>query len=181
MPSHGVLSVALLACALMASGPRAAAGQARPGPGLLTVAATLGRARGAGNGFTDFTLGGGLVLRPVELRVRVGSLAFMGGCDAVVPTKCSGGSGLYYEAAFGVRFTDRRSGFGAWSIAVGPGMVSAGRRPFIAATVARDQPIGRHTAIRIEVFGRHLFDDSYRSTWGETHRQAGVRVGLGIW
>jgi hypothetical protein len=42
-------------------------------------------------------------------------------------------------------------------------------------------PIGRRGLIRLEFHGRQVFDDYYRATWHEPHRQFGVRVGIGLW
>ncbi len=147
----------------------------------LNLVGTLGQASGAGNRFTDVALAGGLRIGQVEGRVRWGTLVFFGGCAAEVPTKCSAGDGPYLDAMVSWHFAQTATPVGSWTVSVGPGFLRTGQRPFLGVAVGHDLGIGRRGLARIELYGRHLFDPDYRRDWGESHRQVGVRVGIGLW
>ena len=147
----------------------------------LHILAEIGPARGAGNRFTDVAITGGLRVNRVDLRLRLGSFVFLGGCDAIVPTKCGVGSDGYFDAALAVHAGRDPGRVGGWTFAVGPGVVRQGHRAFVSAALGRDMQLGHRGLIRVELHGRHVFDDYYRATWQEPHRQFGVRVGIGLW
>jgi hypothetical protein len=59
--------------------------------------------------------------------------------------------------------------------------VRTGRRVLVGGAIGRDVGIGRRGLLRLELHGRHLFDQYYEDTWGASHRQVGFRVGIGLW
>jgi hypothetical protein len=142
---------------------------------------SLGNARDSGNNLADYALTAGLRIGRFELRGRLASLAFYGGCDAIVPTKCGIGGGTYAEGQAALHLFAAPRGAGAWVVAVGFGAVSNRSTSFVTGSLGRDLSLGRHGLVRLEVYGRHLFDDPYRQLWGEPHRQVGLRFGLGLW
>jgi hypothetical protein len=145
----------------------------------LTFIPTLGAAYGAGNRFLDFGLGASIYVGRLELRVHFGGLLFSGACTAIFPNKCGDGDGGYYDASLGLRFSDQTRPAAAWIISAGPGRADAREVTTLGVTVGRDQPIGGQWLLRLELFGRHLFDKVYEDTWGSSHRQFGIRLGLG--
>jgi hypothetical protein len=140
-----------------------------------------GPARGAGNHYTDLAVTAGVRVSRAELRLRLGSLVYFGGCDAIVPTKCDAGSGGYVDAAVAVHAGHHGGLIDGWTFAAGPGLIRTGNLAFIGAAVGRDVGLGRRGILRIELHGRHVFDDYYRATWDEAHRQFGLRIGIGLW
>lgn len=88
---------ALVGLLVAASGP-ASVGWAQT-PVAVQFAPSLGLTRGAGNTFLDLAMALGATRGSVELRFLLGTLAFSGGCAAIVPTKCGAGDGRYW---FGV-------------------------------------------------------------------------------
>lgn len=146
----------------------------------LTFMPTIGAANGAGNDFLDVALAASVYVDRLELRIHVGALGFSGAC-ALLPSKCGAGDGEYYGGSVGFRFPDQTRPAGAWIVSVGPGGADGRNVTTLGVTVGRDQPIGGRWLLRFELFGRHLFDDVYRDTWGSSHRQFGVRLGLGGW
>jgi hypothetical protein len=147
----------------------------------LHLLVEAGPARGAGNHFTDVAVTGGLRVNRAELHLRLGSLVFFGGCDAIVPTKCDRGSGGYVDAAVAVHSGHDGGLVDGWTLAAGPGIIRQGERAFIGAAVGREVSLGRRGILRVELHGRHVFDDYYRATRQESHRQLGLRIGLGLW
>lgn len=147
----------------------------------MTVTPTLGAAYGAGNEFLDVALAASVYVGRVDLRFHLGALGFSGACAAVFPSKCGAGDGEYYDGSLGFRFPDHNRPAGAWIVSAGAGGADGRQVTTLGVTVGRDQPIGGHWLLRIELFGRHLFDDSYEATWGSAHRQFGIRLGVGGW
>jgi hypothetical protein len=147
----------------------------------LSVVGSLGNARDSGNNLADYSLAVGLEIGRFELRGRLGSLVFYGGCDAIVPTKCGIGGGTYGEGQIALHLFPTPRGVGAWIAAAGFGAMTNRSTSFVTGSLGRDFSLGRHGLVRLEVYGRHLFDDAYRQLWGEPHRQVGLRVGLGLW
>lgn len=147
----------------------------------LTFIPTVGAASGAGYGYYDFALGGSVYIGRLELRGHYGLLGFPHACATIFPSKCSAGDGAYYDGSVGFRFPDRNRPAGAWTIGVGPGKADDKAVVTLGVTVGRDHPVGRRWLLRLELFGRHLFDDAYEDTWGSSHRQLGVRLGFGPW
>jgi hypothetical protein len=145
------------------------------------VVASLGNARDSGNNLGDYGLAAGLDVGRFELRGRLSSLVFYGGCDLIVPTKCGIGGGTYGEGQIALHLFAAPRGVGAWIVALGVGAVSNRSTSFVTGSLGRDLTLGRHGLVRLEVYGRHLFDDAYRQLWGEPHRQVGLRIGLGLW
>ncbi|MFN0179593.1 MAG: hypothetical protein ACKVZ0_12415 [Gemmatimonadales bacterium] len=156
------------------------AGQPAPFPRLHLVG-SLGQAFGAGNRFTDIAVAGGIRIGRVETRLRLGGLAYLGGCDTIVPTKCAAGDGGYFDATAALRLGGSPAAVAGWTASAGMGVVRTGDRAFIAGAIGRDLAFGRRGLLRVEIHGRHLFDQYYRDTWGTHHRQVGVRVGVGLW
>lgn len=155
----------------------------------LAIIPTIGMAAGGGNGFVDFGVGASGYIGRLELRIHFGGLAFAGSCVVAdqVPgsgsasTPCADGDGGYHDISLGLRFPDHMRPAAAWIISAGPGRAEAWERTTLGVTVGRDQPIGGPWALRLELFGRHLFDADYEATAGNAHRQFGVRLGLGGW
>ena len=147
----------------------------------LTFTPTIGAATGAGNDFLDLGLTASAYMRRIELRLHLGALGWGGACLVVSPTKCGAGEGEYYDALLGFRFPDHNRPAGAWIVSAGPGGADGLQITTLGLIAGRDQPIGGHWLMRIELFGRHLFDESYENTWGSSHRQFGIRLGVGGW
>ena len=146
----------------------------------LTFMPTIGAAYGAGNDFGDLALAASVYVGRLELRIHGGALGFSGAC-LQLPSKCGAGDGEYYGGSVGFRFPDQTRPAAAWIVSVGPGGADGRNVTTLGVSVGRDQPIGGHWLLRFELFGRHLFDDLYEDTWGSSHRQFGVRLGLGAW
>jgi len=144
------------------------------------VVPSLGLARGAGNTFADLAIALGATRGPVELRARIGTLAFWGGCAAVVPTKCGAGDGGYYDAGLGLRSGGQPHNGGRWFALVSVGKVITGARGYLGLAVGTDLRLGSRGLLRLEAHVRHLFDNLYDETWGEQHRQFGIRLGIGV-
>ena len=175
-------SAAALALAVLAGLAQSAHAQAPSSPfPRLQALGEVGPAWGAGNRFTDFALTGGVRVRRVALRLRMGSFLHLAGCATIFPTKCGAGADGYYDATVAVHIGRDAAGVAAWTMALGPGIVRAGHRPYLSAAIGRDFPLGRRGLFRIELHGRHVVDEFYRSTWHEPHRQVGLRFGLGLW
>jgi hypothetical protein len=170
-------AVSLGVSALGAQGPPPA-----PSFPRLSLVGAIGQAFSPENHFTDLALTGGLRLGRAELRLRVGTLAALYGCAAIVPSRCAAGGGPYADASLAVHLGRSSRSVGGPTVAVGPGLLrDASRRGFIGAAVGWDLPLGHRGVVRIEVHGRQLFDRFYRDTWGEPDRQYGVRIGIGLW
>ena len=147
-------------------------------PSLL-LAPAIGSAWGGGNQFLDLSLAGAIRSRRLEWRAQVGVLAFTGGCDAVVPTRCGDGQGAWVEGAVLLRIPSG-SGVGGWLLGGGAGLADGAGTAFVSATAGRDIRVGRARSLRVEAYGRRLFDGTYRDTWGSHHWQGGVRIGVGF-
>lgn len=177
LPSAIALGLAINGLELAASHAQAL----RPPFPRVHVLAQVGKASGAGNEFTDIAITGGLRVSRAAVRLRVGSLVHLDGCDAISPTKCGAGAHRYYDATIAIQAGRDPARVGGWTVALGPGMLRTGSRAYIGAAVGRDLALGRRGLVRIEVHGRHIFDHGYRLVWHEPHRQVGLRVGLGLW
>lgn len=144
------------------------------------VVPSLGLARGAGNTFADFAVALGATLGHVELSARLGTLAFWGGCATVVPTKCGAGDGRYFDAGLGFRSgSPYYKGPQVFAL-ISVGKVVPGARGYLGMAAGTDLPLGGQGLLRVEAYARHLFDDHYEETWGERHRQFGIRFGVGV-
>lgn len=147
----------------------------------LSFVASLGAAGGAGSGFWDLAVAGGVFVGRFDARVRYGGLIFTGACPAIFPSKCGDGDGGYFDGSVGLRFPDKTRRAGAWVLSASGGKADGRRTATLGLTFGRDQPIGGRWLFRVELWGRHLFDDSYEETWGSRLRQFGLRFGVGGW
>lgn len=181
------IRISWLAAGAMAVALQAAGAQRPPDPpGLLraprlSLVGSVGRAAGAGNSYGDVALAAGLQVGRIEGRVRVGTLAHLGGCPAIHPTKCGAGDGTYVDGTLRLRFPGSRFGVGAWVLSAGAGTRAATDRWFLQAAFGRDVALGRRGLLRIELHARRHLDGDFRDTWGESLHQYGVRIGLGLW
>src|SRR5262245_23104182 len=172
---------ALTFCVCLAVQPLSAQETPAEGRGGLTLVPSLGYATGAGNGFLDAAIGGGFFIGRFDLRLHYGGLIFSAGCATIVPTKCGDGGGEWYDGSIGFRFPDRKGPHAAWVISTSVGRANSRNTTTVGLLIGRDSPISKRWLFRIELYGRHLFDDYYEETWGEKHRQFGLRLGIGIW
>jgi len=141
---------------------------------------SLGLARGAGNTFADLAVALGATRGRVELSGRLGTLAFWGGCATVVPTKCGAGDGRYFDAGLGFRSGGQAHKGPHWFALMSVGKVVTGARGYLGMAAGTDLRLGGQGLLRVETYVRHLFDDHYEETWGERHRQFGIRFGVGV-
>lgn len=146
----------------------------------VRVVPSLGLARGAGNTFADLAVALGATRGHFELSARFGTLAFWGGCATVVPTKCGAGDGRYFDAGLGFRSGSQPHKGARLFALMTVGKVITGARGYLGLAAGTDLPLGGQGLLRVEAHVRHLFDDLYEETWGERHRQFGIRLGVGV-